>query len=102
MLRSFLRYVAPVVILLPFGAAACGDDEAAVSGNDAGTGNESGTRNDSDTGNDGAGSGDGSSGGDGSVVTPNTTAPTVLGNDPAAAATGVATNAPISATSGRR
>jgi hypothetical protein len=94
MLRSFLRRIAPVVILLPFAAVACGDDTNdgasagdGGSGSEAGTGSETGTNNDGSTGNDA---------GDGSVATPDTTPPTVLGNDPPAAATGVATNAPIS------
>jgi hypothetical protein len=91
MLRSFLRHIAPVVVLLPFAAAACSDDAdngAPANGDEAGTGNETGARPD-------GGSSDGSSGGDGSV-TPDTTAPTVVANDPAANATGVATNAAIS------
>ncbi|MDB4933776.1 MAG: hypothetical protein JWP87_748 [Labilithrix sp.] len=95
MLRSFLRHIAPVAILLPFAAAACSDDAAS---NDTGAGTEAGTGSETGPGGDG-GAGDGSTGSDGAdgavVVVPDTTAPTVLGNDPGNAATGVATNGQI-------
>ena len=112
MLRSFklFRFPTRLAFLLPFAVlgAACGDDASSDLANDGGTAHDTGARTDagsgrdSSTGNGDGGTGaDGSDGSDGSVVTPDTTPPTVASSDPgspAAAGAGVSVNAQISVT----
>lgn len=111
MLRStiLLRPLAPLALLLPFLATACGDDAdlVGIDNGDAGSsasgssGNGSGTSGagGNGSGTSGAsGNGSGTSGAGGSAVTPDTTPPTVVSNFPLDDATGEATSVAISVT----
>jgi hypothetical protein len=107
MLRSiiFLRPLAPLAILLPFLATACGDDVELV-GIDNGAAGSSGSNGSGTSGAGGNGSGasgssgngSGTSGAGGSAATPDTTPPTVVSNFPDDDATGEATSVAISVT----
>lgn len=93
-----LRPLAPLAILLPFVAAACGDD-VELRGTDTGAAGSSGANGSGTGGSSGNGSGTGGSGGSGgAAAAPDNTPPTVVSNFPLDDATGEATSTVISVT----